>query len=562
MGRKGLLPWVACAAVVALFGCDGRSAPPAKPPVELQVAPDLRARRARFAQQLIDADTTKLTPGDFKALDHLVRAAATVDEIFQRQTWQGYEAFAPRALAVAGPDAAAVRDYLRIMVGPWDRIDGFRPFVGDVQRPPGAGFYPEDLTRAGFAAWLAAHPADAPAFTSPLTVIRRDGKDLVAVPYSKAFADLVRRLASELSDSAAATTDANLKKFLTLRAESVRTDDYFASDMAWVDLDAPIEVAIGPFGRSEDGLIGYKASFGAVIGIERRKDSEQLAKYGRELPYLESRLPIPVAPTATARGTVNPIRVVDEVIAGGVAHCGPLAVALDLPDDLRVREGKGSKTILLKNVLRIKYDSVLAPTGLEVLAKDEAKNLDFDAYYHHVLFHELAHALGPARIKVGGRDTEVGLELKERFAAIEEAKADVLGVYALAVLANRKVVPVTVVERLPWTYLAGLFQNARFGTADARGLAAVGQLNYLLAKGALATTSDGRFRPVLEKFAGAVRSLARELLTIESEGSYDKAGAWLGTYGKVPESVRRTLDGLTKVPVDVDPVFAVETRKR
>lgn len=561
MRLRARLRWAGCVAVAAMVGCGGRTAP-STPPAELKVAPNIGALRAHFAHQLIDADTTKLTPGDFKALDHLVRAAALVDGIFRRQAWQGYPVFAPRVLALTGPDADSARDYFRIMAGPWDRVNGFQPFVGDLPHPPGAGFYPEDLTRAEAAAWLAAHPAGAPAFTSPVMVIRREGTGLAAVPYSKAYGDLIGQLAGELRDAAAATPNASLKRFLTLRAEALRSDDYLASETAWMDLDGPIEVVIGPYATREDGLFGYKASFEAIVGIERPQESERFARYARELPYLESRLPIASASAGATRVPVGTIRVVDEVIAGGEARCGPLTLAVGLPDDLRARDAKGSKQVVLKNVLRAEYDSVLAPTAVRILAKDETNTIDFDSFYHHVLFHQLAHGLGPGRIEVGGRETQVRVALKERYAAIEEAKADILAVYSLAILANRKVVPVRVVERLPWTYVAELFRAARFGNGDAHGLAAVIELNYLTSKGALETTPDGRFRPVLGKFAGAVRDLAKDLLAIEGEGSYDRAGEWIGTYGKTSEAVRRTLDGLTDVPIDVDPVFAVEAARK
>ncbi len=247
-----------------------------------------------------------------------------------------------------------------------------------------------------------------------------------------------------------------------------------------MDLDSPLEVVIGPYETYEDGLFGYKAAFEAFVCVEQPGDSAQLAKYKKELPFLESRLPIPDEFKNTKRGSDSPIRVADELITGGDARRGVQTLAFNLPNDERVREAKGSKKVLLKNMMRAKYDAVLRPVAARVLAPDEGTRLDFDSYFHHILFHELSHGLGPGRIKVGGRDTEVRLELKELYPAVEEAKADVLGVYSLAVLANKGVVPVAVVETLPWTYVAGLFRAARFGVSEAHGLGVVIQANYLL----------------------------------------------------------------------------------
>ncbi len=560
MGASVRMCFARCAALLVVAACGaGPSAGGAPGP--LKVANGIQARRAQFVRYALDASTAGLAAGDAAAVGHLVRAAKIVDEIFDRQAWQGYPAFAPRVAELAGPDAQAAKDYFRIMMGPWDRLKAFEPFLGIARHPAGAGFYPEDMTKGEFEAWIAAHPGDRPAFTSPVTVIRRQGAGLVALGYSKEYGDLLASAAAELRAAAAATSNPSLRKFLSLRADAFLSDDYYASDLAWMDLDSPLEVVIGPYETYEDGLFGYKAAFEAFICVEQPADSAQLAKYKKELPFLESRLPIPDEDKNTKRGSDSPIRVADELITGGDARRGVQTLAFNLPNDERVREARGSKKVLLKNVMRAKYDAILWPIAARVLARDEGTRLDFDSYFHHVLFHELSHGLGPGRIKVGGRDTEVRLELKELYPAVEEAKADVLGVYALAVLANKKVVPVAVVEGLPWTYVAGLFRAARFGATEAHGLGVVIQTNYLLAKGAIEVTPDGRFRPVLEKFAGGIKALAHDLLMIEAQGSYAGAQELVRAYGTVPAPMAKLLGSLTDVPVDVDPVFAVESAK-
>lgn len=548
---RGVAVWC----LASLMACALGEAQP------LKIAPDIKARRAQFVQESLDADTASLPAADVKALGHLVKAAAIVDRIFLRQAWAGNPAFAPRVAALAGPEAQAAKDYYRIMAGPWDRLKDFEPFLGAAPHPAGAGFYPEDMTKEEFEKYLAANPAEKAQFTSTTTVIRREGGKLVAVPYSKEYSDLLKEAASELRSAASATKNESLKKFLKLRADAFLSDDYYASDLAWMDLDSPIEVVIGPYETYEDRLFGYKAAFEAFVCVEQPKDSAQLAKYKQELPFLETRLPIPDQYKNTKRGTASPIRVADEVLTGGDARRGVQTLAFNLPNDERVREAKGSKKVLLKNMMRAKYDGILAPIAARTLPKGEPSHLTFDAYFHHVLFHELAHGLGPGRIKVDGRETEARLELKELYSAIEEAKADVLGVYCLAVLTNRGVVAVSVVDPLPWTYVAGLFRAARFGTTDAHGLGVVIQANYLLSRGAIAVTPDGRFRPVLEKFAGGIKDLARELLMVEAQGSYAGAQELVEKYGKVPATMAKLLGSFKDIPVDVDPVFAADSQK-
>ncbi|MCJ7442637.1 MAG: hypothetical protein MUO25_13825 [Thermoanaerobaculaceae bacterium] len=548
---RGVAVWC----LASLMACALGEAQP------LKIAPDIKARRAQFVQESLDADTASLPAADVKALGHLVKAAAIVDRIFLRQAWAGNPAFAPRVAALAGPDAQAAKDYYRIMAGPWDRLKDFEPFLGTAPHPAGAGFYPEDMTKEEFEKYLAGNPSEKAQFTSTTTVIRREGGKLVAVPYSKEYSDLLKEAASELRSAASATKNESLKKFLKLRADAFLSDDYYASDLAWMDLDSPIEVVIGPYETYEDGLFGYKAAFEAFVCVEQPKDSAQLAKYKQELPFLETRLPIPDQYKNTKRGTASPIRVADEVLTGGDARRGVQTLAFNLPNDERVREAKGSKKVLLKNMMRAKYDGILAPIAARTLPKGEPSHLTFDAYFNHVLFHELAHGLGPGRIKVDGRETEARLELKELYSAIEEAKADVLGVYCLAVLTNRGVVAVSVVDPLPWTYVAGLFRAARFGTTGAHGLGVVIQTNYLLSKGAIAVTSDGRFRPVLEKFAGGIKDLAGELLMVEAQGSYAGAQELVKKYGKVPATMAKLLGSFKDIPVDVDPVFAADSQK-
>jgi hypothetical protein len=528
---------------------------PTRAPTTLKVAPDIVTRRAQFVQKVLDAEVSHLKPGDRLALARMVEAAAAVDEVFRLQAWAGNPTFAPQVAALEGPDAAAARDYYRIMVGPWDRLRDWEPFLGEGARPRGAGFYPEDLTEVELNAWLAANPQDRQALVSPTTVIRRDGAKLVAVPYSTAYRDQLSRAATALRAAAAAAENASLKRFLELRAEAFLSDDYYASDLAWMDLDSEIEVVIGPYETYEDNLLGYKAAFETFLCVAQPEDSAALARYKQTLPFLESSLPIPEQHKNRGRGSESPIRVADELLTSGDARAGVQTLAFNLPNDERVREAKGSKKVLLKNIMQAKYEAILEPIAGLVLPEDQTERISFDAYFHHILFHELAHGLGPGRITVSGRQTEARLELKELYSAIEEAKADVVGALSLYWLARRGEVPATAVETQPWTFTAGLFRSARFGTTEAHGLGVLIQTNYLLEKGAIEITPDGRFRPVPDRFEGALSDLAHELLMVEALGSYDGAKTLVQRYGTVRPEMGALLAKLSSIPVDIDPVY-------
>ena len=524
----------------------------------LMVASDIVERRAQFVEQSLTADVSHLSEGDREALTHLVAAAQAMDEIFRLQAWAGNPDFAPQVAALDGDGAEAAQDYYRIMYGPWDRLVHYEPFLGDTVRPPGAGYYPEDMTTEEFETWLEEHPEDREAFTSLFTIIRRYGDGLTAVPYSTAYAVQLDIAAEKLRAAAAATDNESLRRFLELRAQAFLTNDYYESDKAWMDLDSAIEVVIGPYETYEDHLFGYKAAFESFVCVAQPDDSAKLEVFKSQLPFLESNLPIPDEHKNFERGSESPIRVVDEVFTAGDTRAGVQTIAFNLPNDERVREEKGSKKVLLKNVMRAKYDAILTPIAGRVLPADEAHLIDFEAFYQFTLHHELSHGIGPGQISVNGRETEVRLELKDLYSAFEEAKADVLGVYDIYALVESGVMPPEILESLPWTYTAGMFRTTRFGVAEAHGLGMVLQANFLLEKGAVDLTEDGRFRPVPELFEETFRDLAHELLMIQARGDYDAALGFVERYGAVHPAMAAAIGALTDLPVDVDPSYPLE----
>ncbi|HVT61184.1 MAG TPA: peptidase [Thermoanaerobaculia bacterium] len=531
------------------------AAPSPKPvPVKVSV-PDLARRLAQYAPTPLAADLTALSAADRRVLDELVAAARPMNDIFLRQVWRDNPGLERQVAALPGSEGGAVRAYFQLNFGPWDRLAGMQPFLGTIPHPDGAGFYPEDLTKRELESWLAAHPADKERFTSTTTVIRRRHGALVAVPYSEEYADWLKPAAQRLHQAAAASANPTLKRFLELRAQAFANDDYYASDLAWMDVDAPVEVTIGPYETYEDGLFGYKAAFEAFVTVALPEQSRALARYKERLPWLERNLPIPDAQKNLTRGSESPIRVVDLVYTAGETRAGVQTIAFNLPNDERVREAKGSKKVLLRNMMRAKYDQILVPISARVLVAPQVGDVSFDAYFDAILHHELSHGLGPGSITLGGRKTEVRLELKELFSTLEEAKADVMGIYNILALLERGEMPEALRRSLEPTYVAGLFRSARFGIDEAHGLGVVTQFNYLQRKGALEVDGAGRFRAVSEKFPGAIRDLLAAMLTLQATGDYAGTKSFLADYGKPSDSLRQAIARLADLPVDIRPLY-------
>jgi hypothetical protein len=545
-----------------IFGLAGLAATAAlaqsKAAGEARIVPDIEKRVAQYAPVALAADLSALSEEDRKVLLKLAEASKLMDEIFLRQAWTGNPTLRQEISTWQGKEAEAAREYFEINFGPWDHLAEREPFIGTKPHPPGAGYYPEDMTKQEFESWIEKHSADKESFLSSFTVIRRNGGRLVAVPYSKEYRQWLEPAAKLLREAAALTSNASLRKFLELRADAFLSDDYYQSDLAWMDLDAPVEVTIGPYETYEDELFGYKAAFESFVTVNLPKESAALAKYKERLPWLERNLPIPDEHKNFNRGTESPIRVVDSVFTAGDTKAGVQTIAFNLPNDERVREAKGSKKVLLRNTMRAKYDKILIPIAERVLDPAQVRDVSFNAYFDEVLHHELSHGLGPGTITKNGRKTEVRLELKELYSTLEEAKADVMGVYNILALIERGEMPAELRRTLEPTYVAGLFRSARFGLDEAHGQGVVAQFTYLLQKGALEVDKNGRVRAVSEKFPGALRDLLREILMLQATGDYEGTKRFLDTYGKPPQALRDAIARLADVPVDIRPVYEVD----
>ncbi|MDY7091912.1 MAG: hypothetical protein SX243_02975 [Acidobacteriota bacterium] len=520
------------------------------------IANDIESRLAQFAPAELKADLSALSDEDRQVLGLLIDAAHHMDRIFLRQAWAGNPQMRDAMASWSGPEAEAAEKYFAINFGPWDRLAEREPFIGDRSHPSGAGYYPEDMSAADMEQWLAQNPEDRESFESLFTLIRR-GPDggLVAVPYAEAYKEFLQPAAELLRRAAQTTTNESLARFLELRAVAFGTDDYYESDLAWMDLDAPVEVTIGPYETYEDELFGYKAAFEAFVTVALPEESAALDQYKAKLPWLERNLPIADEHKNLNRGSESPIRVVDLVFSGGDTKAGVQTIAYNLPNDERVREAKGSKKVLLRNIMQAKYDQILVPIAEQVLAPEDASRLSFDAFRDEVLHHELSHGLGPGKIVLDGRETEVRLELKELYSTLEEAKADVMGIYNILALIDDGVMPAELRDTLEPTYVAGLIRSARFGLDEAHGQGTVAQLNYLLEEGALRLDEEGRLAAVSEAFPAAIEKLLAEMLMLQATGDYEGTKAFLDRYGIASDALRNLVGRLDNVPVDIKPVY-------
>jgi len=424
-------------------------------------------------------------------------------------------------------------------------------------KPESANFYPAGATKEDIQKWIDSSSGDARTrATGFFTTIRRgeDGR-FMTVPYSVEYQGELARAAALLREAASLTADPTLKKFLTTRAEAFISNDYYASDVAWMELDAAIEPTIGPYEVYEDEWFNYKAAFEAFITLRDDVETGKLQMFSKHLQELENALPIDPKYRNPALGAMAPIRVVNVVFTAGDANSGVQTAAFNLPNDERVVKEKGTKRVMLKNVQDAKFNTVLLPIAKMALAPADQKRVSFDAFFTHILMHELMHGLGPHNITVGGRTTTVRQELKETSSAIEEAKADVSGLWALGQLAKTNAIDASIARTMYQTFLASAFRSIRFGVNEAHGRGIAIQLNYFLDAGAFKVNPDGTFTVDETKIADAITSLTKEIMTLQAEGSYEKAKSMIEKLGIVRPEVQKVLDRLTNVPVDIEPRF-------
>lgn len=561
---------VACLLLVAFMPLGCNRAKPAPAPTasksssaevamnELAIAPDVASRLAKLAPHRVDVDESRLAPDDRRVLRLLVEASQLMHQTFLAQIDPAIPTL--RAELVAKPGREAALRYFDIMAGPWDSLDHDRPFVGTRPRPPGAAFYPADMTRDELNRFVAEHPAEKDAFQSYFTRIERKAGRLVAVPYSEAYRAWLEPAAAKLKQAASLTKEPTLKRFLELRAQAFASNDYFESDKAWMDVIGPIEVTIGPYETYADQLFQYKASFEAFIALRDAEESRQLEVIGRQMEALERNLPLEERFRAQSRGRgkASPISVVQLVANAGQEGVQP--IAYNLPNDERVRSEKGSKKVMMKNLILAKFEGIVRPIAALVIDGAQLEYLSGEAMFAFVLLHEVSHGLGPGyALAADGTRSDVHKALRDLYGGLEEAKADVAGLVSAQYLIDRGLYPRSLEKPLYVSYLATAFREMRFGVKEAHGKGVAASLRYLLARGAVRhDAAAGKFSVDFVRIKPVLRDLASLYLTLEASGDYQAARQFFAEHAELAPELAQAIARIPPaIPVDIAPEFTI-----
>jgi hypothetical protein len=492
-----------------------------------------------------------LTSRERRVVELLIEAARPIDEIFWMQAYGDREALLQRLTT------PALREYASINYGPWDRLAGNEPFVsGYGPKPPGANFYPADMTREEFERAAAAAPDKGAALRSEYTVVRRGGGgSLRAVPYREAYADQVQRAAATLREAATYADDEGLRRYLGMRADALLRDEYRESDMAWMDMKTnTIDVIFGPIEHYEDALFGYKAAHEVLVLVKDMAWSRRLERYAAMLPQLQRGLPVPDRYKQEEPGADSELNAYDVVYYSGDANAGSKPIAVNLPNDEQVQLEKGTRRLQLRNAMRAKFDAILDPIAGVLIHPDQRRHVTFDAFFNNVMFHEVAHGLG-IKHTLTGRGT-VREALRDQHAALEEGKADVLGLYMVTALHGEGELGEAPVEDYYVTFLASIFRSVRFGAASAHGRANMARFNYFQEMGAFTRDEGtGRYRVDTARMREAMESLSERILRLQGDGDYDAVVAFMERYGAIGPALRADLDRLAAAEIPVDVVF-------
>ena len=497
----------------------------------------------KYTAVRLDAPLDHLSDQQKQMVAFLIEAANRMNELF----W--YEAYGQRDSLLNTKINPPTREFIDINYGPWDRLNGNEPFVEGVgPKPPGANFYPTDMTKEEFA------QADLPDKASQYTFIRRNADgDLVSVPYHEMFAQQVQEVSDLLKEAADLAEDPNFAHYLKLRAEALLTDDYQASDLAWMDAkDNAVDVVIGPIETYEDQLFGYKAAHEAYVLIKDQEWSDRLAKYAAFLPELQRNLPVPDAYKQETPGSDADLNAYDVVYYAGDCNAGSKTIAINLPNDEEVQLQKGTRRLQLKNAMRAKYDKILVPLSKVLIDPEQQQHITFDAFFANTMFHEVAHGLG-IKNTINRRGT-VREALKDNASALEEGKADVLGLYMVTQLHDQGELEGDLKEYYT-TFLASIFRSIRFGASSAHGKANMIRFSYFQEKGAFERTADGTYRVNYDQMRQAMNDLSRDILTLQGDGDYEGVAQLVSTQGVIDDQLQQDLDRLDAQNIPVDVVF-------
>jgi hypothetical protein len=504
-----------------------------------------------YATVRLTTDLSMLSDAQQKMIPLLIQAAKQMDDVFWMESSGD---FRDKIASLPSPE---LQRHATINYGPWDRLEGNAPFVDGVgPKPLGASFYPADMTREMFEEYVTKHPDQKAQLEHQYTIVGRNAAgQLTATPYAKAFAQQVLSASPLLRQAAELAEDAGLKNYLTLRAEALLTDNYQPSDLAWMDMKSnTIDIVIGPIENYEDRLFGYKSAHEAYVLVKDKKWSQRLAHYAKLLPDLQRRLPVAIAYKKEMPGTDSDLNAYDVIYYAGDCNAGSKTIAINLPNDEEVQLKKGTRRLQLKNAMRAKYDKILLPIADVLIAKDQRRHITFDAFFGNTMFHEVAHGLG-IKNTITGKGT-VRQAMKDQASALEEGKADILGLYMVTRMFEDGVLKEGDVMDNYVTFLAGIFRSVRFGAASAHGRANMLRFNYFAEAGAFSRDAEtGTYRVNKEKMQTAMTELTRLILKLQGDGDYDGAVQLMKEKGIVDADLQSDLDRLSNANIPVDVVF-------
>ena len=522
----------------------------------LVIAPNLIQELAKFKPVLMPFDSAHLTERERQMVAKLVEACQDLESIYWRQSDpEGLKLY--QALTGSrAPKDIALRRFLRINGSRFDLVNNDAPFVGTAPWPPGRGFFPADLTHEEFDRTIAAHPEQKAALYDPFTVVRRKGDALEAIPYHVAYRQWVDPAAKALRDAAQLSDDPAFANFLRLRADALQSDDYFASDIAWVSLVNPkFDVIFSPYETYLDDFLGVKTSYGAAVLVRNEAESSKLDVFQKYVPDIQDSLPLAPEDRPSKHSLFSPMEVMDAPYRAGDLRHGYQAVADNLPNDPRIHEQKGSKKIFFKNFMDARVHYVILPIAKRLLRTDDAALASADGYLATTMMHEISHGLGPAFARTSAGKRDIREAIGPAYSGLEEAKADIVGLYSLKWLVDRGNLPREKLNGYYASEVAGIFRTVRFGVAEAHGRAEIMEFNFFSEWGAIDRDADsGRYAIDFSRMPGAVAALAKELLDEEATGDRARAEAWFAKYGSIPPELAMALGAASDVPVDIDPI--------
>jgi hypothetical protein len=523
----------------------------------MQVVPDLATRLAKFRRVEMPFHSAGLTAREVKMVEKLVDASRYLEEIYWRQIDPDGLTLYESLAGSKNQQDQMLRRYLWINASRFDLLDDDKPFVGTTPMSPGRGFYPQGLTREQVEQYVKAHPEKKDEIYGSFTVVRWHGDQLEGLPYHVAYRSFLEPAAKDLREAASLSDDPAFANFLRLRADALLTDDYFKSNLAWLDLKNPkFDIAFAPDETYDDGLLGVKATYGAAVMVRNVEESGKLEMFQKYVADIQDALPLAPEDRPSKRGLETPMEVMDTPFRAGDLNHGYQAVADNLPNDPRVHEQKGSKKLFFKNFMDARVNYVILPVAQHLMLPSQAVKASSEGYLQVTIMHEIAHGLGPAFSRTASGQVDVRESIGPIFGGLEEAKADIVGLYGLKWLIDHDVLPKNKLEAYYASYVAGIFRTVRFGVAEAHGQAEIMEFNYLSERGAITRQSSGRYAIDYGRMPGAVSDLAKELLEIEATGDRVRAEKWFKKYGAMPPELRSSLNSAASLPVDIDPVFS------